>query len=210
MCNLCTPIALYDEQGKPLETDESGEPKKTPVMGRWFGNYVRNNVFVDNGNPNDPTRSAFITIARRVDNAYLTHNTVILSDKISGQSIVNTEDESQECYCNYYGNNVFYAKGNTGAKFTVKMMKNSVFDENLYFNVPQEEIAAVGDRNPYLFDPNFTSFDGAMGYKSCLEFVPKNEDVFRYGKEYRFMSQKDMAMNKVGRGYLGAFSQKRK
>ena len=210
MCNLCTPIVLHDEQGTPLSVDESGEPIKTPVMGRWFGNYIRNNIFVDNGNPNDPTRSAFITIARRVDNAYLTHNTVILSDKITGQSIVNTEDESQECYCNYYGNNVFYAKRNTGAKFTVKMMKNSLFEENLYYNVPHEEIVAVGDKNPYLFDPNFACVEGEVGYESCLKISPRNKDAFRYGKEYRLMAKKDIAMNEVERGYLGAFSQKKK
>ena len=208
MCNLCTPIVLHDEEGNPLAVDENGEPVKTSVVGRWFGNYIRNNVFVDNGNPFDPTRSAFITIARRVDNAYLTHNTVILSDRIKGQSIVNTEDESQECYCNYYGNNVFYAKGKTGAKFTVKMMKNSVFDSNLYYNVEKEEIAAVGDKTPYLFNPDFVYTEGDTGYESVFKLCPKNKKLFDNGREYRVMAKKDIQMNEVGRGYLGAFSRK--
>ena len=89
-------------------------------------------------------------------------------------------------------------------------MKNSVFDENLYYNVPHEEIVAVGDKNPYLFDPNFACVEGEVGYESCLKISPRNKDVFRYGKEYRLMAKKDIAMNKVERGYLGAFSQKKK
>ena len=207
MCNHHPLTVMYNADGEPRERDENGQPKKVFEPGRWVKNYVRNNVFVDNGTKVDPTRSAFITIARETDYAYLTNNIVILSEDIEGQSIVHTEDESQNCYRQYYGNNIFYARKNTGAKFTVKMMKDFVFDGNLYYNLFPDAIEEIGDKSAFTFDPKFICTQAECGYGNMLKIRASEEKLFASGNIYQRMAKLDAEMKPSEGKYLGAFAQ---
>lgn len=209
MCNNHPPCLVYNEDGTPKERNEDGTPKKRKVYGKWLGNYVRNNVFYENGNRHDPTRSAFITIAREVDHVAITNNTVILSGEIENQSVINTEDESQFCYNHFYGGNVFYAKKPTGAKFTAKMLKDSTFDGNLYWNIDENSIKTLHDEHAIQTDPQFDAWGKEDGMESAERFVPKNESLFGKGTFYQKMGKYDFKRANVEHTpYLGAIAKK--
>ena len=209
MCNLETPVPLFKPNGEPVELTATGEPAKQRLMGKWFNNYVYSNVFAYNGNPNDATRSAFITIAREVDHVYCVNNTVIMDPKIVGQSLVNTEDESTLCYHHVYANNVFYAPEKTDAKLTNKMMRESVFDNNLYWNIGQQVLETAGDAHRILEDPMFPETDALCGYNHIGDFALVNEKLHSFGRLCRVSPSLDAGNNKVeDKPYLGAFLKK--
>ena len=208
MCNLATPIYLYDANGEHLHRDENGEPVKTKVMGKWFNNYVYANVFAYNGNPKDPTRSAFITIAREVDHVYLWNNTVILDPAIKGQSIINTEDESTLCYNQVYAQNVFYAPEPTESRLTIKMMRDFVFDNNLFFNMGQEALETAADPSAILDEPRFAGLEAKDGYENIRAFRITNTALHEKGKEYAVKTCKDAAGDLAeGKRFIGAFAE---
>lgn len=134
VCNNETTVALYAPDGSPV-IGENGEQAKLTAQGRWYDNLVKNNRFERNGNLRDRTRSAFITVARESDWLFADGNTVLLRGDIEGQSVVNTEDESQECYNHYYTNNVFRSELPVNARFTAKMLKKHEAIGNEYENV---------------------------------------------------------------------------
>lgn len=204
MCNLATKTIERNKDGSPKAVDEQGEPVSEKVTGRWFNNIVRNNVFYENGNPWNVERSGFITIARETDHVLVYNNTVVLREDIVGQSIIHTEDESTYCYNNLYANNVFYAPKKTGAKFTVKMMKNSTFVNNLYYNIERQaelldDTQAIENVNPQITPPA-----DCMGYDKVQAFALGNKDVLYKGKEITKMSQTDAVGNENEHAYLGA------
>ncbi len=206
MCNLETPVPLYKPSGEPVELAENGEPAKQRIMGKWFNNYVYSNVFAYNGNPNDPTRSAFITIAREVDHVYLVNNTVIMDPKIPGQSLVNTEDESTLCYNQVYANNVFYAPEKTDSKLTIKMMRDSVFDNNLYWNMGNQVLERAEDAHRIEEEPVFFATDARCGYSHIEDFALTDERLHSLGRLCAVAPALDAGNHPVkDTPYLGAF-----
>lgn len=207
LCNLNTPIYLHDADGEPLHRDEDGDPMKTKVMGKWFNNYIYSNVFAYNGNRKDPTRSAFITIAREVDHVYAWNNTVIMDPAIQGQSIINTEDESTKCYNHVYAQNIFYAPQKTDSVLTIKMMRDYIFDNNLFFNMGQGALETAADPNAIFDEPVFESLEARDGYDHIRAFRVVNTALHVKGREYAVKITQDAAGNPVeGRKFIGAFA----
>ena len=205
-CNLATKVVARNADGTPKALDENGEPVFEKVTGKWFNNIVRNNVFYENGNPRDPVRSGLITIARETDHVLVYNNTVVLRDDIDGQSVIHTEDESTYCYNNVYVNNVFYAPKKTGAKFTVKMMKNSQFVNNLYYNM-DGQAAALGDTDGIEgVDPKITPPTECLGLDKMQAFALGNKDVLFKGRKLSKTSETDGVGNDNANGYLGAIA----
>lgn len=200
VCNLMRPLQKWNVDGTPV-LDDKGEKVFETLQGKWVKNVVRNNVFAYNGNHRDCTRAGFLTIARGVDYSYFVNNTVVMYGDVEGQSIINTEDESQYCYHLYFGNNLIYCEKSSGAKYTVKMMKDSVFENNVYYNVDEKEIKSVGEKGYGLIDPEFTSGKGVEKY------VPSNGKIFTIGKSYSTMPKNDIiGQNAENVRYVGAFS----
>ena len=203
-CNLATNVTERNADGTPVHVDEKGEPVWEKETGRWFRNIVRNNVFYENGNPRDPVRSGIITIARETDYVFVYNNTVVLRSDIDGQSVIHTEDESTFCYNNVYANNVFYAPQKTGAKFTVKMMKNSKFVNNLYYNM-DGQAEALGDAEAITgVDPQITPPKDCLGLDKMQAFALGNKEVLPKGKALTKMSETDGVGNENKNAYLGA------
>ena len=149
ICNLATPVIKRDELGNEI-LDENNEVIKEKITGKWFNNVVFNNYFSFNGQKENPTRSAFITIARETDYVDFISNTVIISGEIPSQSVVHTEDESTYCFSQTYKNNIFYSLKENDIKFTLKMMKNYKFIDNSFTNV--EVLGNVIDIIPSFFE----------------------------------------------------------
>ena len=131
MCNNFNKIKTYDRDGEEVSVEDT----KSNFMGRWYDNLVTENLFVCNGNKFDNTRSAFITIAREVDFAFMLNNTIVMSGEIENQSVVNTEDENQYCFNHFYADNEIYAIKPCTAKITAKMLIGGYYDGNKAQNV---------------------------------------------------------------------------
>lgn len=203
-CNLATKVTERNADGTPVNVDENGEPVWEKETGKWFRNIVRNNVFYENGNPRDPVRSGLITIARETDHVLVYNNTVVLRTDIDGQSVIHTEDESTYCYNNVYANNVFYSPVKTGAKFTVKMMKNSTYINNLYYNM-DGQAEALGDTEAITgVDPQITLPKDPSGLDKMKAFALGNKEVLAKGKPITKASETDGVGNKNKNAYLGA------
>ncbi len=197
LCNNYTTVSEYDKDGNLLSTESR--------KGKWENNVVRNNLFAYNGMPSNPSRSAFITIARQTDDVFVYNNTVILRDDIAGQSIINTEDKNAKslCYRNYYYNNLFYSATNRGAKFTIDMMRDYEFDNNLYFNVGTQGQNAITGINPL-----FEITGDLKGWEAVGKFVPSDVRVFSAGAAFANITPaaKDILGESVqGINYIGAF-----
>lgn len=168
VCNRRTKVKLHDKDGNVLgETDE--------ILGKWYDNLVCCNLFVENGNTWDPTRSAFITIARETDFLFAYSNFVVLRSDIVGQSLINTEDQSQYSYNNYYFDNVFYCAEKVDAKYTVNMLKDSVFKGNVYKNVG--DFSDVEEPNDIL--PVFFTKECLYGLLTKSRTVSQNDYLIK-------------------------------
>ena len=201
LCNKATTITYYDQDGNVVETKEE--------QGIWKDNYIYGNVFAYNGNDFEPTRSGFITIARSVGNGtYCFNNTVIMNPDIHGQSIINTEDKNTACRELYFYNNIFYSKEPTDAKFTIIMMHDYLFDNNVFYNVTSMGIDEASNLNPITdVDPQITVSDSFNGFAALEAFRPANPAMYEMGKELKDLPPiiKDILRTKVeGEDYLGA------
>lgn len=201
LCNKETTMSYYDSDGNLLETKTEN--------GIWKDNYIYGNVMAYNGNDFEPTRSGFITIARAVGNGtYIFNNTAIMNPDIPGQSIINTEDKNTACKELYFYNNIFYAPESTDAKFTIVMMHDYLFENNLFYNVTtrgideKSNVKAITD-----VDPQFTMGSNIDGFNALSAFRPANEAVYTMGMELPDLPyiRWDITLKKVdGKSYLGA------
>ena len=212
LCNAKSTLTQWN-------TDGTKKGQLEDVWGDWKDNYVYNNVFAYNGNSLLPTRSAFITIARQVHYMYAYNNTVIVDDSIDSQSIIHTEDTTGDatCHDHYYYNNIFYAKKNSWSQFTIGMMYNSHFDNNLFYNVNantiEENASKTNNDNALKFDPGFNvpnNLNGIANLKTW--YTPSNTDTFAKGMslsgKVSMIPEKDILGNAVsGTKYLGAIAQ---
>lgn len=200
LCNKKTSVTIYDTEGKKLET--------VTEWGRWQDNYIYNNVFAYNGNPWNNTRAAFITIARTVPDAYIYNNLVICDPNIDMQSIINTEDKSSTCSDLYFYNNIFYSEEDKLARFTVDMMYDYVFDNNLFWNVTADGLEtndnAITDVDPMIeINGKFNGFESLEGFR------PGNSALYSMGKQFdgMLLIQKDILDIRVGEElYIGALA----
>ena len=203
LCNSITSLSRYDSDGKKVETLK-GE-------GKWENNRIYNNVFAYNGNTITPTRSAFITIARQANHAYIYNNTVILRDDIIGQSVINTEDKSANAACHdqYYYNNIFWSENDNLAKFTITMMYDYKFENNLFYNVSTDGITTCEKAITDL-DPQFELPQNVDGWEKLSAFTPKNSEVFSKGLSLKAVNGVEIAIEDIlktqtnGKNYLGA------
>ena len=115
-----------------LKTDKDGNPITEKIAPYWGRNNVFGNFFIYNGGKEKP---AFISLARQCDDFYAHHNTVVLNPEFAGQPIIFMESENVVSSRHLYENNAFYSEIDTGAYFMLEWLKESVFQNNLYFNV---------------------------------------------------------------------------
>lgn len=148
ICNLATNVIHRNENGE--EIIDNNIVSSSKITGKWFNNIVFNNYFSYNGQIDNPTRSAFLTIARESDRVSFVQNTVVISGDIPQQSIIHTEDESTYCYNHLYKDNKFYSLKDNNAQFTIKMMKNYQFIDNTFKNV--QPIGSIKNENIVCFD----------------------------------------------------------
>lgn len=161
VCNLSTPVYERDENGNEL-VDKNNEPIKHLEMGKWFNNFVYKNIFINNGNEKNQSRSSFLTIAREVDYGTFEENYVLMLNDIKNQSIINTEDKSKKCFNNTFTNNHFISNKDNGACFTDEMMFDSRFINNKYQNVKPHKLETVS-----VFDDNADiNLDGFVNFKN--------------------------------------------
>ncbi len=135
ICNNATPLIRYNIDGT-YKTDKDGNPITEKIAPYWGRNNVFGNLFVYNGGKDKP---AFISLARQCDDFYAHHNTVVLNPEFVGQPIIFMESENVVSSRHLYENNAFYSEIDTGAYFMLEWLKESVFKNNLYFNVQKPE-----------------------------------------------------------------------
>lgn len=200
LCNNDTSVTIYDKDGNAQET--------VTENGLWKDNYIYNNVFAYNGNVWNNSRSAFITIARTVEDAYIYNNLVVCDPQIDMQSIVNTEDQSATCSRLNFYNNLFYSEEDKLARFTVNMMYDYTFDNNLFWNVTADGLET--NINPITdVDPMITLSGKFNGFASLEGLRPGNTDVYSMGKMFEGMrqEQKDILGTRAGDAwYIGALA----
>ena len=137
-----------------------------------------------------------------------------MRDDISGQSIINTEDKNATslCYGNCYYNNIFYSKTNKEALFTVSMMREYEFSNNLYFNVSASAPSSVNDSKAVTgVDPGFNTVTEYDGWDKVALFAPTDSRVFTLGGVFSNITpSKDDILGNDAQGikYLGAYAKR--
>ena len=214
ICNLQTTMLKFNPDGTPT-TDRVQE-----YWGNWKDNYVRNNLFVNNGNAikkNGNVHSAFVTIARTTKDVVFENNTVIIRGDIKNQHIINSEAGSA-ITGHVYRNNIFYCE-NPAAKpvFHISALKDPVFENNLYYNIQDGDplygqLALSEDKKGIIgVDPQFTMpADGDYcGYEKAYLFAGGNSALYKKGISIATMLKYDIQGNDAtGVKYLGAFAKK--
>jgi hypothetical protein len=204
LCNNRTSLFTYKKNG------ELANPNRVEMWGDWHSNYLRNNVFYNNGLATNKHRSAFITTARDVSNFTAENNTVIMGD-IKEQHIINCEDNVVSLN-HTYRNNIFYSAfpGNNPV-FANQTLTNPLFDGNLYHNIASgnelenqlllsDDAKAITD-----IDPKFTLPATFNGLNNAMEFVPGLELV-NYAAKLGEQLKYDMkGVETTNINYLGAF-----
>lgn len=169
ICNLATKHFGRNSNGNQLY-DKNGSPIEIIETGRWFNNYICNNLFYKNGTSMNKERSAFITIAREVDCSSFENNIIVIDENIKGQSIINTEDKETNCYSNKFMKNYFLCNKKTSAIFTDEMMLDSTFNNNYYLNVNPH----YNEKKPLILNNG----DILNNYKSIFSFENIGSDIF--------------------------------
>ena len=205
LCNNTTTIKKYDQNGNLTDSNVS-------VQGDWGDNYIYGNVFAYNGKASDSARSAFITVARAANDAYIYNNTVVMSGEIKEQNIVKVE--AAGCTNHYYYNNLFYSETANGAKFNLSSTMAYRFDGNLFYNVTTSGISSQYNLDAVSYDPELTGLGGLStedfnGFEALSFFVPENLNVSVGGsalpeKALAAKSGEDALGNKAGDTHIGA------
>ncbi len=213
ICNLQTTMLKFNPDGTPL-TDCVQE-----YWGNWKNNYVRNNVFVNNGNTSDKQNanhhSAFVTIARTTKDVVFENNTVICRGDIKNQHIINSE-AGAGITGHVYRNNIFYCESETAQPVLhVSALKDPVFENNLYYNIQSGdplygELDLSQDKSAILnIDPGFNKLENYCGYEKVYSFTGSNSVLYNKGISIATMLKYDIKGNDAtGVKYLGAFAKK--
>ena len=214
ICNLETTMLKFNPDGSPT-TD-----RVQNYWGNWKNNYIRNNVFVNNGNAikkNGNVHSAFITIARTTPNLTVENNTVIMRGDIKNQHIINSE-AGAGITGHVYRNNIFYCESETAQPvFHISALKDPIFENNLYYNVKDGDslygqLPLGEDKKAILdIDPQFTMpQDGNYcGLEKAYTFFSGNSALYQKGISVATALKYDIVGNAAtGVKYLGAFAKK--
>lgn len=221
VCNLNTKLMFFDKDGNPVsDFDYQG-------FGEWKNNYIRNNVFVDNGT-NDPSastggyshhyeHSSFITYARKCNNLTVENNTIIMSGEIKNQHIINCED-GVTSENSVFRNNIFYCADPTAKPvFDVSNLKNPVFENNLYYNIRSRDLDNLNEggllylqsdtKGIFDVNPEFNTVTDFVGFEKVFQFVANNASVYSRGMDVNWSLKKDIKGNDATKNfYLGAFA----
>lgn len=199
LCNNTAGLLRYDAQGNVVSPNGQTEQ----LLGEWGNNYVRNNVFAYNGLASDPSRSAFLTLARKVDDLYCYNNTVILGE-IDGQRIINIEDV-QAIDGHYYANNLFYSAEPASARMNIGLLNSPVFEQNVYYNL--SGAYSETDETPETFDPQIDLPDSYEGMQTIASFAGSEARLYSLGVLVNGALSKDILGTAAeGIAYIGAFA----
>lgn len=199
LCNNTAGLLRYDAQGNVVSPNGQTEQ----LLGEWGNNYVRNNVFAYNGLASDPSRSAFLTLARKVDDLYCYNNTVILGE-IDGQRIINIEDV-QAIDGHYYANNLFYSAEPASARMNIGLLNSPVFEHNVYYNL--SGAYSETDETPETFDPQIDLPDSYEGMQTIASFAGSEARLYSLGVLVNGALSKDILGTAAeGIAYIGAFA----
>ena len=200
LCNNTAGLLRYDAEGNVVSPNGQTEQ----LLGEWGNNYVRNNVFAYNGLASDPSRSAFLTLARKVDDLYCYNNTVILGE-IEQQRIINIEDV-QAIDGHYYANNIFYSAQPASARMNIGLLNEPVFEHNLYYNLG-DAYADTGETPVTDTDPLITLPDAYDGTQALLSFAGGETRLYSLGVLIDGMLSADILGTAAqGIAYIGAFA----
>lgn len=207
VCNLQTTMLKFNPDGTPI-TD-----RVQNYWGNWKNNYIRNNVFVNNGNPNNKNKSAFLTVARMTNNLVLENNIVVIRGDIAGQHIIDCED-SVLSDGHVYRNNIFYCPdANANPVFDVGNLRKPLFENNLYYNVDSgdelvgELVLTADEKGIFDVDPQIGTLDNYCGFEKAYTFAPQNQALYEMGLTVATALKYDMKGNVAkGKAYLGAFA----
>ena len=200
LCNNTAGLLRYDAEGNVVSPNGQTEQ----LLGEWGNNYVRNNVFAYNGLASDPSRSAFLTLARKVDDLYCYNNTVILGE-IEQQRIINIEDV-QAIDGHYYANNIFYSAQPASARMNIGLLNEPVFEHNLYYNLG-DAYADTGETPVTDTDPLITLPDAYDGTQALLSFAGGEARLYSIGVLIDGMLSADILGTAAqGIAYIGAFA----
>ena len=216
LCNQATAMLKFGADGAPAtERLES-------YLGNWKNNYVRNNVFVNNGYPfgdkeDGNHHSAFVTVARTVNDVVFENNTVVIRGDIYNQHIIDCED-NMVASGHVYRNNIFYCvDASSEPVFDLGTIKDPVFENNLYYNVKNgdelyselnfsADSKAILDINPQIELPADGNY---RGWEKAFLFTAKNDVVYSKGMPIATMMKYDIKGNDATKNlYLGAFAKK--
>ena len=199
LCNNTAGLLRYDAQGNVVSPN--GQPEQ--LLGEWGNNYVRNNVFAHNGLASDPSRSAFLTLARKVDDLHCYNNTVILGE-IAEQRIINIEDV-QAIDGHYYANNLFFSAEPASARMNIGLLNSPVFEHNLYYNLSGAD-SETGE-TPVTLDPQIVLPDSYDGRQTLASFAGGESRLYSLGVLVNGALTKDILGTAAeGIAYIGAFA----
>ncbi|MBQ8685328.1 MAG: hypothetical protein IJ514_04060 [Clostridia bacterium] len=216
LCNLETAMLKFNGDGAPATE------RLENYWGNWKSNYVRNNVFVNNGyvfNDKDDANhhSAFVTIARKVNDVTFENNTVVIRGDIYNQHIIDCED-NVVAEGHVYRNNIFYCVDASAEPiFDLGTIKNPVFENNLYYNVKNgdelyselnfsADTKAILDVDPQIELPADGNYSG---YEKAFLFAAKNDVIYSKGVAIATMMKYDIMGNDATQNfYIGAFAKK--
>lgn len=209
LCNLQTSMLKFNPDGTPATE------RLENYWGDWKNNYIRNNVFVDNGTALNTTKSAFVTIARAVNGVVVENNTVIMSGAIKNQHIIECEDNVLASD-HVYRNNIFYcADANANPVFEITVLKNPVFENNLYYNIKDGDplygqLPLSADAKAITgVDPQFASVSDYNGLEKAYQFMGANAALYTSGIASETKMKYDFKGNDATQTlYLGAFAKK--
>lgn len=199
LCNNTAGLLRYDAQGNVVSPNGQTEQ----LLGEWGNNYVRNNVFAYNGLASDPSRSAFLTLARKVDDLHCYNNTVILGE-IAEQRIINIEDV-QAIDGHYYANNLFFSAEPASARMNIGLLNSPVFEHNLYYNLSGAD-SETGE-TPVTLDPQIVLPDSYDGRQTLASFAGGESRLYSLGVLVNGALTKDILGTAAeGIAYIGAFA----
>lgn len=209
-CNNKAEMYVFDENGDYVFGDD-GQPLRQVVDGEWTDVTVRNNVFVNNGKSSG--NPAFLVISSSCKNMEVYNNIIVMRDDVANQTILVSANYggTVELPSGFvFKNNILYKPTATPVRIGLENMQDYLFENNIYYNISEDVIAATGDTAAVTdVDPQITVPSDKDGYDKVTAYVPQNEAVFSGASKLESMLKYDLAGSDAeGVFYYGAFCKK--